>query len=152
MASTLKTRQAQLKPRCPMCKFWNCVKVTSTSLNILHSSYSYHSNLCSCILSLSYRYALDNQFGIVVDNNYANSNAAAVTIEDVACKFNFQAGMVLSGPKIRVRDSSTSHNYGSGIYLGILGVRGPFYGDTSMIQFEGTVSSHHNVYFGIGIL
>ncbi len=97
-------------------------------------------------MSLSYRYAHDDAYGIIVRNN-ANSNA--VTIEDVTSKFN-GVGMELSGPKIKVRDSTTSHNQDFGIISE--NEEGMYDDFTSMIQFEGTVSSHHNDFLGIGLV
>jgi hypothetical protein len=62
-----------------------------------------------------------------------------VTIEDFTGKNNLRSGMALRGPNIKVKDSTTSHNVGSGIRVVGMDISNP-----TKVQFEGTVSSHHN--------
>jgi len=79
----------------------------------------------------------------VVDVN-ATSTATAkneVTIEDVRSNYNLQAGMVLHGQGIAVKDSTFSYNTAG---ISLYGVDYP-----AMVQFEGTVSCHHNNMQGI---
>ena len=87
--------------------------------------------------------AYGNHDGIVVDVN-ATSTATAkneVTIEDVRSNYNLQAGMVLHGQGIAVKDSTFSYNTAG---ISLYGVDYP-----AMVQFEGTVSCHHNAMQGI---
>eukprot|EP00985_Skeletonema_marinoi_P007581 scaffold3335_cov139-Skeletonema_marinoi.AAC.10 len=65
---------------------------------------------------------------------------------DFMGKNNLRSGMALRGPNIKVKDSTTgtgtgttSHHVGSGIRVVGMEISNP-----TKVQFEGTVSSHHN--------
>ena len=90
------------------------------------------------------RYARGNYKGIYV-LNHASSNA--VTIEDVTSKHNPEYGMMLRGPDITVKDSTSSYNGKAGIYYHTTYEHDLDF--TTNIQFEGKVSSHNNIYNGI---
>ena len=78
-------------------------------------------------------------------DNHAASNVNAVTISDVTSTLNNFAGALLFGTVITVKDSTFSHNG----YAGIATQGGSH--DTVNLQFEGTVSSHHNALFGVTV-
>ena len=87
-----------------------------------------------------HRYAHRNSLGILIANDAASNS---VTISDVTSKLNVFRGLQLSGPVITVKDSTFNHNG----YVGIAKNHGSH--DTVNLQFEGTVSSHHNAFYGI---
>lgn len=71
---------------------------------------------------------------------------AGVVIEDVTSKFNLESGMKLQGPGITVKDSTSSYNKKYGITM-IGGSSKKFL--PTLVQYEGSVSSHHNERHGI---
>lgn len=89
-----------------------------------------------------FRYTHHNARGIIVANDAAPN---AVTISDVTSTLNRFTGALLIGPVITVKDSSFSHNGYAGI-----ATQGASH-DTVNLQFEGTVSSHHNANYGVDL-
>ena len=69
---------------------------------------------------------------------------AGVVIEDVTSKFNLESGMKLQGPGITVKDSTSSYNKKYGITMIGSSIFLP-----TLVQYEGSVSSHHNEKHGI---
>ena len=69
-----------------------------------------------------------------------------MTIKDVTSEHNPEYGIMLRGPDIIVKDSTFSYNGNGGIYYDISFDESDF---TSKIQFEGKVSSHHNINYGV---
>lgn len=104
------------------------------------------------------RDALVNQDGIGVDTNASTATDASIstaangdydtdtiTIKGATSNNNLRDGMSLRGGGIYVKDSTTSYN---GVGIRVAG--GKVY-DPTFVQFEGTVSSHHNLNHGIDV-
>ena len=77
----------------------------------------------------------------MVDVNATSTAKNEVTIVDVRSNYNLQAGLVLRGQGITVKDSTSSYNTAG---ISLFGVDYP-----AMVQFEGIVSCHHNAMKGI---
>lgn len=117
------------------------------------------------ILSLMNRDALVNQDDISVDADDASTTTAAstaangnhgygmITIKGATSKNNLRDGMSLRGPGIYVKDSTTSYNGRVGIRVagGKISWSWPSIYNPTFVQFEGTVSSHHNLEHGIEV-
>ena len=94
------------------------------------------------------RFAHDNHIGVYVRNG---ASASAATIHEVTSKRNPGFGMIFHGPDITVKDSTASYNGIAGIWTGF-GASSEFEYDgdyLTKLQFEGKVSSHHNILHGV---
>lgn len=88
--------------------------------------------------------ARDNQDPDTIMEPSTATAGAGVVIEDVTSKFNLESGMKLQGPGITVKDSTSSYNKKYGITM-----IGSFIFLPTLVQYEGSVSSHHNEKHGI---
>lgn len=89
--------------------------------------------------------ARDNQDPDTIMEPSTATAGAGVVIEDVTSKFNLDSGMKLQGPGITVKDSTSSYNKKYGITM--IGSSKKFV--PTLVQYEGSVSSHHNEKHGI---